>query len=63
MVTPRGFNSTSLMNTPLLSGYCPVSRLARKGQQTGVPETAVSKLTLWTARWSRTGVRTLESPL
>src|SRR5215472_4693700 len=51
------------MKTPFVSGYCPVSRLARYGQHTGVPETAVSKLTDWAARRSSMGARTLESPL
>src|SRR5215831_19162903 len=51
------------MKTPFVSGYCPVSRLARYGQHTGVPETAVSKLTDWAASRSSMGARTFESPL
>lgn len=52
---------TSLRKTPCESGYRPVIKLARYGEQTGQQETAVVKRTLWEARRSRLGVKALGS--
>ena len=44
MVTASGLSGTSFRKTPCVSGRCPVRSDARMGEQTGMPETALTKL-------------------
>ena len=41
---------TSLTNTPWVSGYCPVRKLARQGLQTGYPENSMLKVDTFTGQ-------------